>query len=1088
MSFNFNNKMDKFVFKTETLETNEIKSLVETDDFIFKTNNKTDLEFDKSNKLINTNSSHDTNSSEENLHSSEENLHSISSNSLLSSENNTNDNNDGDDDDSSSVRDVYTEYNTEYNTEYQDKIFNKYIKNNKTKNIKFNDEIKNIDTKKNNSFDISVIKNDLGDVKKNINSGMYLFKNDANHIIKICSDKNCIKLSCSKECYKNNLYKSFWNYNRGIKTIYNLLFKLLLVYPIFRIQCKCCENFEYVDYFNDLDKTLSLNKNTSQLFVNTLSNFEPVKNLELNINWLINKFMGGMGILDCECKFKNKFHSFYNYDYLNYSAIIKIYVETIPQLIKFLKTYFEIKDNHEELILIEDSRCIHEDIRYNNLTYCLKKKYNQVSKKYLSELVMKLDLVNNWIFNSIKITNILLNQQSLEYFMYYCENNQNKLINIFNKIYNSSNTFLDLNYMTNKNNIINTINLYCNKFNSSDIDKLFLLIYKQLLNRNKLITNYDVNTILINYIYESIEMKNISMAFKWLEYIKNNQKNKLELKANSTLELKKIFNCLLVNNVLNINDKISYLKIINKNKINIIEYDFVNKLIDLEIGDEIILEFNKEENSLFNINDYKNEQYIQEIIKKCIISNKVNILDYILFNLNKSIIEFEIDIIAIYLTNINKKYSCTECEYNYSSLLKIIIKYHVSSNTKLISGLGDKKYTPIEYCIENNLYMTSQILITNSIDILNSNKKDFNLLIKCFEKSNTIIFEYILMTNPDIVSMNINGINIFTHIFLYYEKKFILNPNLLFIFLFKVLRHIDTTSCGIELINYVDELNELIGFKILNCDELSSKEKTILFKLIIKHINPLEQNLNKTKVNIITKYPIIIHSMLLDELEITFMLLNNLLKTNIVKKNTPPNQNSKVYNYYITDNQININFIPIIFKYIKDNHIKCNKFDENYSQIEMTPNILNSIMVFVICIKFILFYLTTKCNFKQDIKNNNYGINTNKYIEITISSDDNNNQLNTATNISTTTNYDRKIYPSNLQKYRTKIDSNKNIWVSSNSNNKKTQLSDTINLSDSVETSNLNGLENNINNLYKFGMIDSNGSDLSESDILFEYN
>jgi len=501
---------------------------------------------------------------------------------------------------------------------------------------------------------------------------------------------------------------------------------------------------------------------------------------------------------------------------------------------------------------------------------------------------------------------------------------------------------------------------------------------------------------------------------------------------------------------------------------------------------------------LFNINDYKNEQYIQEIIKKCIISNKVNILDYILFNLNKSIIEFEIDIIAIYLININKKYSVVECEYNYIELLKIIIKYHVITNTKLISGLGDKKYTPIEYCIENNLYMTAKILISNSIDILNSNKKDFNLLIYCFEKSNTIIFEHILTANPNIISTNTGGINIFTHVFLYYEKKFISNSNLLFIFLFKLLKHIDTTGCGIELINHVDELNELIGFKILNCDELTSEEKTILFKLIIKHINPLEQNniLNKTKTNAITNYPLIIHSMLLDELEITFMLLNNLLSNNIVKKNTVKNKNCKVYDYYTTNSQININFIPIIFKYIKDNRIKCNKFEENHCQIEITPCISNSIIVFVMCIKFILFYLTNKCDFKQ-VKNGNYiidtdgdiGRNANKYIEITISSDNDINHLNTATNISNTSNasnvsnFDTKIYTSNLQKYRTKITSNKNIWVSTNSNNKKTSQ-----LSDSAQTLNPNNFENNINNLYKLGMIDSNGSDLSESDILFEYN
>ena len=1150
---NINNKNDKFIFKTESLI--ETESLIKTNSYLNKIGIKSKSKFKSKSMSKSESESESASESESESESASESASESESESASESESesaseveseskseysnsiessNFKNNFDKQEKHSNLVSDINSSSslssnsnsdstklsdnkknnntNTDCNTEYYNKIYNKYIKNDKTKNIKFNDEIKDIDKKKNNYFDISIIKNNLNEVKKNVNSGMYLFKNENSHITKICSNKNCVKLSCSDKCYKNNLYKSFWNFNRGIKTVYNLLFKLLLSYPIFRVQCKCCENYEYLNYLNDLDKNFTANtfniSNTLNLLKNISNNFEPTKNLELNINFLINKFMNKMEILDCECKFKNKYHSFYTCNYLNYANIIKIYIGTIPQVIKLLKIYFEIKDNHEELILVEESRCIHEDIRHNHLTYCLKEKHNQINKKYQIELVMKLDLVNTWIYDCIKITNILLNQQSLEYFMYYCENNTNKLISNFNKIYNSSNDFIDLNYISNKNNIINIINLYWNKFNSTNIDKLFLLIYKQLINRNKLISNYNVNIIIINYIYESIKMKNIIIAFKWLEYIKNTQKNKLELKTNSipALELEKIFNALLDNDIININTKISYLKIINKNKINIIEYDFVNKLIDLEIGDKIILEFDKEENSLFNINDYKNETYIQEIIKKCIIKNKVNILDYILFNLNKSIIEFNIDIILIYLINIPKKYSNIECEFKYIELLKIIIKYFIKTNTKLILGLENKKYTPIEYCIENNLYLSAHIFIQNSIDIGNSNKKDFDLLINCFEKSNTIIFEYILLSNPKIISNIINGLNIFTYLFLYYEKKIITNSNFIFIFLFKILKHIDSTNYGIELINYKDELNELIGFKILNYEEFNSTEKNILFKLVIKHINPLEQNntfISKNKNTYTLNYPLIIHSMLIDELEITFILLNNLLKNDIVKKNVISNEKCKIYDYYLLNNEININFIPIIFKYIKDNRDKCNKFEENYfdlnyKHIDIIPNVKNSMLILLICIKFTLFYLT-KSTYNCEIKNNLYSNNqhnVNKYVEITISSDNNHNQLNTTTNTNTITNKNIK----NIKK---------NIWKSSFSNNKtNSQLYDSIKISNNLE----NNLENNINNLYKFAMLDSdsdsdsdsnnmnnmdnidntnsieysNGLELSESDILFE--
>ena len=150
----------------------------------------------------------------------------------------------------------------------------------------------------------------------------------------------------------------------------------------------------------------------------------------------------------------------------------------------------------------------------------------------------------------------------------------------------------------------------------------------------------------------------------------------------------------------------------------------------------------------------------------------------------------------------------------------------------------------------------------------------------------------------------------------------------------------------------------------------------------------------------------------------------------------------------------------------------------------------------LISIKFTLFFVKNRNNKygdEIDINEKNYNTteneinNINKYVEITIGSDIDSNQLNTLTN-----DYnDIKITNNNANKYKTKIikNTNKNIWVSSILNNKKsTLLSDSENLTNSNETSNDNNFKNNINNLYKLGIMDSYDSDLSESDILFEYN
>lgn len=242
---------------------------------------------------------------------------------------------------------------------------------------------------------------------------------------------------------------------------------------------------------------------------------------------------------------------------------------------------------------------------------------------------------------------------------------------------------------------------------------------------------------------------------------------------------------------------------------------------------------------------------------------------------------------------------------------------------------------------------------------------------------------------------------------------------------------------------------------------------------------------------------------------------------------------SRIYDYYLLDTNININFIPIIFKYIKDNRSKCNGFEESINlQITQENIIIEGIrcmtILLLICIKFIIFFLIIKSNkylndnsntnnedsiininynqnqkvFKNNIKNNS-DLN-NKYIEITISSDNNHNQLNTLTNTLTNPNPNSNDPINFLNKYKHKIfkqqtkdiNINKNIWVSSTSNNniKKnniTQLTDSINLSESIDSSeskNPYNRKNNINGLYKIGMLDNNNSDISDSEVLFDYN
>jgi hypothetical protein len=222
-----------------------------------------------------------------------------------------------------------------------------------------------------------------------LNNGQTLYKSSGNQIIKLCSQKKCNN-KCDKECFKNALYKSIRNVNRGIKTIYHLLFKIIIIQPKFRNLCKCCENSYYIDYLLNLEKNFIEKK--SNIVENINTKLEPKILLELQINFFINKFMNIIGLLPCECKFKNKYVNFYKDNYLNFRETIKIYTRSVPFVIKLLKLFYDIKDNHEELYLIKEKRCIHEDIRFNNLTFCKNKRYENINYKLMNEIIMNLEI------------------------------------------------------------------------------------------------------------------------------------------------------------------------------------------------------------------------------------------------------------------------------------------------------------------------------------------------------------------------------------------------------------------------------------------------------------------------------------------------------------------------------------------------------------------------------------------------------------------------------------------------------------------------------------------------------------------------
>jgi hypothetical protein len=839
-----------------------------------------------------------------------------------------------------------------------------------------------------------ICKNNFYDVEKYFKKENTIFKNKKNKegtiIIKsLCVRNNCLNLnpglSICKLCYKTPVYSSFKNTNRGIKTIYNYLLRLLIVTKQFRVFCECCKNKETCIYLNKMNEYFENKKDISSVEV-LLS---PKKKIELEINFYINKFMKILNFLKCECKFSNYSKNYYSENFFNFSTIYEIYLTTIPNLIKLLKEYFSINENNEELYLVDDSRCIHEDIQYYGLlTYCTKKKENKIDlSRYQNELIMKIENVHKWLSNSLKINILMINEQSLELFNYELLGKNITNINyqkIFEKLYSIKNIFINLDHkMCNENIVKIILKSTLSKEKSIEIINNFTeqyILRKNINEKNG--KNFEES--MINYARDCIEDNNYCIGIEFLKIVKKSIN--IPKTHQMYVTLKCIFNKIINTNLLSNDKKISFLKIINKNKINVSEYDFVSNLIDYEYGDDIILGFDKYSNNLFKINDYNDEIYIKETIKNCMINFKPNIMDYVLHNLDTKIELDSINPINIYLTNIKKINSLTkkiENENKYINILEIILKYEKIKKTSI------KYFLPIQYCITNNLTQSAKLFIRNKL--VNDDEK---LILECILKNNHIIAECLIQNNPELIKLKHDKLNLINIIFKKNDHNLLLNENIQIRFIKKIINpivNLQIDNCTI--LNDDDDYNESFGFLLLSSDKISTKNKIYLINFSKNHLDPMKINYfydkeiyNKNTKNI----PLILYSYLLNEYEITYILLNSLIRHDKLEKIRK--DNNSIFNNYCKNIDININIIPIIIKYLRDNHDFYYEFDEN----TIDNNILDidkpPIVLILICLELLCGYIQIKLKYNKINKSNDVQtinnikkyniINNNKYKEI----------------------------------------------------------------------------------------------------------
>jgi len=888
-------------------------------------------------------------------------------------------------------------------TEYEKKYKLKFQINKKS----LDEEFMEINTEKLLEIEEEVIKNNYVYIIENItqkedkilyrkhnilcNSTCHL-KHNYNNLIE--NLKNNKSFKTNDKCYKNNLYYALKNNIRGVKTVYNLLLRLIVINPKYRNKCKCC----ITENDKELLKNFELEFKNDRLVNN---------NSILYLNFLINKFLGIVTLLPCECKF-DKLQSFYNLNYCNYKDYFEIYLKTIPIIIILLKQnhHIENKKGKNKICLIKQNRCIHEDIRYyNNFEYC---KYNKYEKELTDDyninyIINNIEIINEWLKNNFKICNLLFNEQNLRIFKFYInnenyKNNIESLNNIFNKLYKNIN-IIDINYQSNEENIFKII-LKNDSLNEELINSSIYFLINKLKEVNKCYNKYDINNFFLFYINQCFAYKKYKYG---LEFLKNTIN--LELKSSNNLEEKinNIINELITNKEIDIDIKISYFKIIYKNNINITNVPILDKLIEVYDGDLILSKFEISDNIFINNNFYDNLfltiEDIINIIKKCLIYKKPVILDYILYHGDekiKIINKRNNNIINPYQILFINKENDKKNESIYTEFIDVIQKYNYNINENYNKNNNDK-YSYLNLCINKN-YISLGIKLINYNIIINNLFENKSIIFYCVDNKNHIIADAILKKNKELGTKLHNGKNIVSYLFEKKDEEIDENIKLKFILIFLKNNFLN--------INYQDNINQNIGFLILKSN-FKKYNKIILFKIICNQIDPLFKN---------DRIPLIVYSMLSDEFEITYMLMNRLIDSKKILKTT----NDGIFSYYLNtqtnaENNDEINYIPIILKFIRD--FDRSKILDNNIELDIITQQNKCENIIVIILKIICYFIKNinndiemqkdiknkyiktkkniiKVNYKKSNLTKNYE-EVNKYIEL--SADNNNDLLETDT-------------------------------------------------------------------------------------------
>lgn len=602
------------------------------------------------------------------------------------------------------------------------------------------------------------------------------------------------------------LYKNLKIFSNYIKSVYYILLNLKINNLDFREDCSCCHSHTKINFKNCENEFIPLN---------------------IKIKMFMKNFMNVIDLLPCYCNTsqqKNNDIHFYKADCYNFKDVFKLYLDNIPQLLQHLTEFFNlnISQNNKkfnEVLLLPENRCIHEDIRYNNnIVNCLHKKNNTVSNSI--EFIYELQKINNSILDLIPFILKLYSEQSIQMFksVIYKQN----IFDYFKKIYVKQFSVINIHHKNENKTIMNL--LIESDISFIILKNMFIYIIEEI-KKTETETKY-----ILSFISDALKINKFDLSIELFTLLHFNED--MENYKNKLIEIiEKI-----LNSVINTEQKYVFIKNI-----------YVKKIPYVNILNKIINDFSLI--SLFEDNidfDKLNKNNYELLLNECIITENLTMCDYILKKYGHKIKNAYVN----YFSSINKKENI--------DLLNIILKYNYDINVKINQNTFENgNICLLYYCIKKNLVESGIFLIKNGIE-LNNLYNEKSLLILAIQAEQYMTSYLIMQKNNSIMNV-------------FYEN--ITPTNILLskpVNKFEYLHLLNTMI--LYNTNYTDNFNIHIGFLILNLN-ISRQHKIILFNTIKHSINPVIENKN----------PLIIDCILKNELELAYILSQNLNESVIYK-------------------------------------------------------------------------------------------------------------------------------------------------------------------------------------------------------------